>query len=139
MTKDFKIQIQKKTDKELADIFLNAADYQTEFVLLVKDELQVRRIPIDTLEYLKQKKNEVDDDVLILGKQGSQSWMIAAFIFCVFGGVWGIFAGYQYYYSMHKSSEGTEYFVYNESTRKYGKWMLIIGVTVLGLTILSNL
>ena len=139
MTKDFKTQIQEKSDNELADIFLNAADYQAEFVIQVEEELNARKIPVDTLKHLKEKKGEVDDKTLKLGKQGSQIWMVAAFILSVFGGFWGIVAGYQYYYSKHKSSDGNEYFVWNESTRKYGKWMLIVGGTVLSLTLISNL
>lgn len=139
MTKDFKTQIQEKSDNDLVDIFFNSTDYQTEFVKQVEEELHARKIPLDTLKHLKEKKEEVDDETLKLGKQGSQIWMIAAFILSVFGGFWGIVAGYQYYYSKHKSSDGTEYFVYNESTRKYGMWMLIVGGTVIGLYLISKL
>tara|TARA_B110000967_G_C18487738_1_gene365280 strand:+ start:198 stop:617 length:420 start_codon:yes stop_codon:yes gene_type:complete len=138
MIKDYKTQIQEKSDKELVDIFLNETDYQTEFVMQVKYELNARRIPIDTLKHLKQKNDKVNSITLELGKQGSQTWMILAFIFSTFGGIWAIFAGHQYYYSKHKDSNGIEYFVYNESTRKYGKWMLVVGISVLGLTIISS-
>lgn len=136
MIEHFKNLVKEKSDNELVDIYLNSSGYQEEFMESVLIEIRNRNIPIETLQELKIKKSEIDKETLKLGKQGSQFWMVVAFIISILGGVVGIIAGYQYYYSKHKSIDGEEYYYYNESTRKYGKWMMIIGCIVLGLTIL---
>lgn len=106
---------------------------------MVELELVHRKIPLDSLAFIREKKDEISDESLELGKQGSQSWIIAAFILSLFGGLWGIILGYPYAYSKHKNAKGNEFYYYNKSTRKYGRWMLIIGCSVLGLSILSKI
>jgi hypothetical protein len=139
MTKDFKNQIKEKTDNQLSEIYLNAKDYQPEFIKLVELELVERKISLDSLSFIREKKDEIADETLEIGKQGSQFWIIAAFLLAIFGGLWGIVAGYQYAYSKHKNAKGIEYYFYNESTRKYGRWMLIVGCSVLGIVILLKI
>jgi len=41
---DFTEQIRQKTDKELTDIFINAKDYNPEFIKLAEKELAARHI-----------------------------------------------------------------------------------------------
>lgn len=139
MTQDFETQIKEKTDNQLSEIYLNANDYQPEFIKLVELELVKRKIPLDSLTFIREKKDDISDETLEIGKQGNQFWIIAAFLLSLFGGLWGIVAGYQYAYSKHKNAKGIEYYYYNESTRKYGRWMLIVGCSVLGLAILSKI
>ena len=114
MTQDFETQIKEKTDNQLSEIFLNANDYQPEFIKLVELELMHRKIPLDTLIFIRKKNDEISDESLELGKQGSQGWIVAAFLLSLFGGLWGIVAGYQYAYSKHKNAKGNEYYYYNE-------------------------
>ena len=59
MTKDFETQIKEKTDDELADIYINASDYQPEYVKLVEEQLVERKIPTDTMKDLIQRKEEI--------------------------------------------------------------------------------
>jgi hypothetical protein len=132
MIKKFQTLINDKSDNELCDVFLNSSKYQPEFIELVEKELLKRKIPLESLKYINEKNEVVKDETLQLGKQGNQFWMIAAFILSIFGGIWPLFAGYNYAFSKHKNTKGVEYFVYNKSTRKKGEWMLIIGGTVLG-------
>ena len=106
---------------------------------LVEIELTNRNIPIDSLIKFREAQDSIDDSKLELGKQGSQFWIIAAFIGALFGGIWAIFAGYNYAYSKHKSKNGKEYLVYNVSTRKYGRIMLAVGCTIFGLVLLSSI
>lgn len=127
MTKNFEPQIKEKTDNQLSEIYLNANDYQPEFIKIVELELLERKIPLDSLSFIRDKKDEIADDTLEMGKQGSQFWIVAAFIFSLLGGLWAIAAGYDYAYSKHTNSKGVKYYYYNESTRKYGRWMLILG------------
>lgn len=125
----FKEIIKAKSDSELTDIFIKNKGYQEEFMILVKEELINRNIPLDSLIKFRSEQNSIDETKLEQGEQGSQFWIVAAFIGSIFGGIWAIFAGYSYAYSKHKVN-GKEYFVYNESTRKYGRIMLTVGCVV---------
>lgn len=135
---NFEEIIKEKSNNELTDIFINPEEYQPEFISLVEKELVNRRIPVESLLKLKEQREEISDVNLELGEQGSQFWIVAGFIGSIFGGIWAIGAGYSYAYSKHKSKNGKEYYVYNESTRKYGRWMLTIGCIILGITLLAK-
>ena len=135
MTQDFETQIREKTDNQLSEIYLHANDYQPEFIKLVELELVKRKIPLDFFTFIREKKDEISDETLAIGKQGSQFWIVAAFLLSLLVGLWGIVAGYQYAYSKKKNAKGIEYFYYNESTRKYGRWMLIVGGVKVFLTL----
>jgi hypothetical protein len=137
-TKDFKTSINDKSDNVLSDIFFNSSKYKLEFIELVDKELINRKLPLESLKYVKDKKDEVKDESLALGRSGNQFWIVAAVLISLFGGIWALFAGYYYAYSKHKNTRGTEYFVYNSSTRKYGQFMVIIGRSILVLSIVST-
>ena len=134
---NFQKIIKEKSDSELTDIFIKNSGYQEEFMLGVQVELANRNIPIDSLIKFRGEQNKIDDTALEQGVQGSQFWITAAFIGSILGGIWAIFAGYSYAYSKHKV-KGKEYFVYNESTRKYGRIMLIIGCVIFALALISR-
>jgi hypothetical protein len=139
MTQDFETQIKEKTDNQLSEIYLNANDYQPEFIKLVELELLNRNIPIDSLNFIKAKKEAISDETLAIGVQGNHYWIMTSFLACLFGGIVGIAAGYIYAYSKHKNANDVEFYYYNESTRKYGKWMLFVGCSILGLILLSKI
>jgi len=128
---DFNKVITSKSDDELIKIYVNTTDYQPEFIALVEAEIITRKIPLNSLNSLRNQKEIIDEQKIDVGKQGSQFWMVFAFIASLVGGIWGIVAGYQYAYSKHKNSDGDEFFVYNETTRNYGKGMLITGCVML--------
>lgn len=134
---NFEKIIKEKSDSELTDIFIKNSGYQEEFMIEVQEELIYRNIPLDSLIKFRGEQNKIDDIILEQGEQGSQFWIIAAFIGSIFGGIWAIFAGYSYAYSKHKEKE-KEYFVYNDSTRKYGRIMLIIGCVIFTLALFSR-
>ena len=119
----------------MSDIFLIASKYKLEFIELVEKELINRKLPLESLKYVKDKKDEIKD---ALGRSGNQFWIVAAVLMSLFGGIWALFAGYDYAYSKHKNTRGTEYFVYNSSKRKYGQFMVIIGRSILLLSIVST-
>ena len=104
---------------------------------LVEIELTNTNIPLDSLQKFREEQESIDDTKLEQGQQGSQFWITAAFIGSIFGGIWAIFAGYSYAYSKHKV-KGKEYFVYKESTRKYGRIMLTIGCIIFGIALISR-
>lgn len=136
---NFETIIKGKIYTELSDIYIKNSGYQEEFMKLVEIELINRNIPIDSLIKFRNEQNKIDDTILVKGEQGSQFWIVAGFFGAIVGGIWAIFAGYNYAYSKHKSKSGEEFFVYNESTRKYGRIMLTIGSIIFGLGVLSRI
>jgi hypothetical protein len=135
---NFETIIKEKSNSELSDIYIKNRGYQEEFMKLVEVELTNRNVPVDSLLKFREEQAIIDDSKLQLGEQGSQFWITAAFIGAILGGIWAIFAGYSYAYSKHKSKNGKEYFVYNESTRKYGRIMLTVGCIIFGLAFLLS-
>ncbi len=133
ITNDLATQVKEKDDGKLIDIYLNAKDYQPEFIKLVEQELVERKIPLSALQIINEKKREFSDETLALGKHGDQRFIVFCYIFALLGGLISIVAGYMYAYSKLKNSKGEEVFIYNESTRSDGKLMMIIGGIVLGI------
>ncbi len=120
---DFREIIKGKSDAELTDIFIKNTGYQEVFMNQVEEELISRKIPIESLQKFRSEQDTIDVSKLEKGEQGSQVWIVLGFLASVAGGLWGIFAGYNYAYSKHRF-KGEQYYIYNESTRKYGRIML---------------
>jgi hypothetical protein len=130
MMADFNEIIKKKSDEELTNIYIKNNGYQEEFMDQVQEELVFRKIPLESLIQFRSEQNTIDVSKLEMGIQGSQEWIVIGFLFSIVGGLWGIFAGYIYAYSKHRH-KGEQYYVYNESTRKYGRIMLTWAILML--------
>lgn len=144
MNSSFEEQIKKKTDSELTEIFINESNYQKEFIELVKIEIINRNLPIDSIIELRKKNNQIIEETLSQGEQGSPVWIAIGFIapivvglISTFGGIFSIFLGYSYAYSKKKKNE-KEFFVYNESTRKYGRYMFFIYSSIIVFELIRN-
>jgi len=120
MNINFEEQIATKSNEELIEIFTNTHLYQPSFVEIVKTEIIRRNIPIDAVEKIKQQKENIGRNVLALGKQGNPVYMALIAGSAIFGGILAIVGGYIYAYSTQTDENGEKYFVYNESTRKWG-------------------
>jgi hypothetical protein len=125
---EFPEQIKRKTDKELINIYLNAHEYQPAFVELATGELGKRNISLDGYKQVKEQKNQKVSKQLEIGKAGSPLYITLCFVLALFGGILGIYAGYIYSQSKVKDIEGREFYVYDDSTRKLGKLMMLIGI-----------
>lgn len=139
MIESFEEQIAKKTDSELTDIYIEYFKYQKEFVDLVEEELRKRNLPIDSIIELRKKNEKIIDETLTQGEQGSPVWITIGFFLSLLGGILAIFLGYSYAYSKKKNSNGESFYVYNESTRKYGRIMFILGLFMLVLGLFFNI
>lgn len=133
---NFAEQISLKSNKELVEIYTNYSEYQAEFVELARQEIIRRNIPIDALEDLKEKKEAIEAQTLAIGKQGNPIYLALIGLAAIGGGIPAIIGGYIYAYSTHSDVNGESYFVYNETTRKWGRIILYIGIGVLLLTFL---
>ena len=128
---DFTQQIKQKTDQELTEIFINAKDYNPEFVRLAEEELHSRNINLDSSNQIKETKTVISKQQLQTGKNGSPFYIFLCFILALFGGLLGIYAGYIYSQSKIKDSDGQEFYVYSEQTRQYGRIIMWLGIGVL--------
>lgn len=123
-------QIKMKSNSELVEIYTNPSAYQHEFVELAKLEIVKRNIPVQTLDEIKEKKEIIEAHGLAIGKQGSPLYMAFIGLAALSGGVPAIVGGYIYAYSTHSDINGKKYFVYNESTRSWGRIIFYIGVCI---------
>lgn len=128
---DFELQVQAKTDDELIAIYVNPDFYQSEFVAATKAEIVKRKLPITSIEQIKQEKDKVSIAHLSVGKQGSPLYMFICFLLAFLGGIPAIISGYIYGFSKTRGPDGEAYYVYNETTRKMGVAILVIGFAVL--------
>jgi hypothetical protein len=127
----FKTIVEQKTDKELFDIYIKSQDYQPEFIKVVEKELAKRNIPLDSVKKIKEEADTISNNKIKLGVQGNTFYIALCFLSAILGGVISIVAGYIYAFSKRENLEGVACYYYNEQTRKYGKWMLLIGVIML--------
>lgn len=138
MENNFNELVKKKTDKELIDIYLNPQDYQAEFVSFVIKEIANRKLPIDTLDEIRSKKDQVSDNELALGKKGNPLYLGLLAISALLGGLIAIVGGYIYAYSTVLDSSGDKLYVYDESTRKWGRIILGVGVVMFFVILVSK-
>jgi hypothetical protein len=144
ITKTFKMdinfpdQIALKSNKELVEIYTNDLEFQPEFVELARLEIIRRNIPLDALEELKERKEAIETETLVIGKQGNPVYLTLIGLAAFFGGVPAIIGGYIYAYSAHSNSNGDKYFVYNDTARKWGQIIFYIGVAVFFVTLITK-
>ena len=60
---------QKKTDQELTEIFINANDYNPDFLRLAEQELSIRNINLDASKQIREELKQVDKNQLKEGLQ----------------------------------------------------------------------
>lgn len=135
---NFADQMVLKSNKELVEIYTNDVDYQPEFVELAKLEIIKRNIPLDALEEIKERKGAIETETLAIGKQGNPVYLTLIGLAAFFGGIPAIIGGYIYAYSTHSDSNGDKYFVYNDTTRKWGQLIFYIGVGVFLVTLITK-
>ncbi len=139
MIESFQEQIEKKADSELADIIIDSHRYQNEFIDLAELEIKKRNIPLDSILELRIKNLKIQDENLSIGDKGSPFWISIGFIGSLLGGIFSIFLGYSYAFSKRKNSIGKEFYVYDQSTRKYGTIMFYLGLSIFGLILIRTI
>jgi hypothetical protein len=136
MSQIFKNKVKEKTDQELADIFLNAKEYQPEYITIVEQEMINRKVPnYETLKTRKEKLEEKANTEIEYGRAGTTMWIALYFLSSLFGGIIGIIAGYNYAFSERENSKGEKYYTFTKETRNMGMIMFFLGLIVLVLAI----
>mgnify|MGYP006946116354 CR=1 FL=1 len=96
-------------------------------------------MPIDTIIELRDRNNRVIDETLSIGDKGNPVLIALGLFSSLFGGIFAVFIGYNFAYSKRKNSIGKEFFVYDESTRKSGRIMFFLGLTIFTITLITVL
>ncbi|UZR97297.1 hypothetical protein [Chondrinema litorale] len=114
------------TDEELIEILIkpdewNAVDYKLSQQILISRGKQIDEEFISTL---KKKRNEE----LSKPEKSNSSWRNAGYIFAFLGGLLGVFIGWHLATFKKTLPNGERVYVYSESDRKHGKYILIMGV-----------
>ena len=138
----------KKTDEELLTIYLKERyQYIPAMITAVKSEIEKRNLTNKKIDYEQlaveiAKENKETIDLMKkspFNKQVNRFWINFGYVALFFtGGFYGIIAGSIYMYSKQESAEGHNLFIYNNSSRKDGKVMIILGCVVLGYHIITK-
>jgi len=114
------------TDQELIDVITKIDEWNQLDYMLAQKILKDRGIDINnnTLESLKKERMQE----LARPDENQKGWIIAGYLFALFGGLPGIFAGW--HLSTHKKTlpNGDRVYAYCLSDRIHGKRILILGV-----------
>jgi hypothetical protein len=128
MDMNFQNHIATKTNDELISIFLNAEQYQPEFVDLAIEELNKRNVDISSCKIAKEANEITTLEKIANGKQGSAVYISLGFISALLGGILGIFIGYTYAQSRNKEIGDGSIYIYNQNTRNLGTGMMLLGI-----------
>jgi hypothetical protein len=138
MIESFLEQINSKTDDELMEIYVNEFNYQPSFVELAREELVRRVVPYESRNNVKVKKEEIRKQELLKGQEGSTFFIILIGVFALVGGPIGIIGGGIYAFSKNKDVDGEKYYAYDQDTRKWGRIIFFIGISVLAIALINS-
>ena len=93
---NFQEHIINKSNKDLIEIYVNADNYQPEFVNQVYEELTKRGVSLDQYIAENEAKSHTLKLLLEQGRKGNEVYLILGFISAFLGGIMGIIAGYTF-------------------------------------------
>lgn len=127
---NFQEHIINKSNKDLIEIYVNADNYQPEFVNQVYEELTKRGVSLDQYIAENEAKSHTLNLLLEQGRKGNEVYLILGFNSAFLGGVIGIIAGYTFSQSKQDGPSGERFYTYDKQTRDKGRIMMTIGVFV---------
>jgi hypothetical protein len=124
------------TDDELYDVLVKHDEWNEFDYLLAQKILEDRGKPVDEehLDNLRQERIEL----LAQPDKDQQGWIIAGYIFSILGGFLGLIIGYFLWTSRKTLPNGVKVPSYSESNRKHGKYIFLIGIIILPISILMR-
>ena len=125
------------TDEELFAI-IEKKDEWNEFDYILAQKLlkdRGKEISLENLNLIRKKRMAS----LSQHKPTPQALIIAAYFFAFLGGIIGIVLGLQLLWDSKKLPDGQKMYSYELSVRNHGKIIVLIGIIILGLTIISFL
>ncbi len=134
---DFTEKLKQKGNEELANLYVNAKDYQPEFIVAVIEEMKQRNMNIENYQSVKNKIEEYAYKKSFVKAKASNLELILGFVSAFLGGFFAIGIGYYFAYSKRKDANNEKVYTYTYRTRIYGKWMMGIGIVFFILYLLA--
>ena len=124
------------TDDELMDVVIKKDEWNAfDFALaskLLKD--RGKEVSTEMLEAITRQRNLEMSRHLPYPK----TWIIAGYIFSILGGLIGIFIGLQLLWDTKKLPDGSKMYAYDPNVRSHGRFIFLIGLVVLILSIIYS-
>ncbi len=124
------------SNEELEEIFDKQEEWTIEDITIAQKILEGRGIKIDKKSIQDLRENSFNK--IQRGRSGSRFWIVFYSLGIAFGLVTTLFLiiaglGMSYYYAYGKNtdSDGTKYFIFDESTRQIGVIMLYGGIALI--------
>ena len=125
------------TDEELIDVLKSFYDWTKVDYQQARMILKDRGISFTDEELEQFKKISLQEQRA--PQKAKTSWIIVGFISALLGGFLGLIIGWNYYMGYKELPNGEIVYLYDSSTRKKGKAMVIIALSVLVLIIAIKL
>lgn len=139
MVFNFQEQIGNKSNDELLKIYSDYDQYQDEYIEIVSKELDKRNVDFSNLKLRRLHKEAFIAEQLEKGKPGDPVFITLGFVSALFGGLIGIISGYVYCKSRNKELGDGSHYYYDLKTRNLGTGMMILGISVLVISILYTI
>lgn len=114
------------TDEELKDVVINLDEWGEYDVALSRKLLKEKGVVID--EELLGKTIQKQSEPPMNSTKNKTSLLISGYIFAFAGGLLGIVIGYHLWKHRKVLMDGTDWYIYSESTRQHGKIIFCLGI-----------
>ena len=121
------------TDEELYEILLKSDEWNEFDFTLAQKILSQRGKPIDKA-LMNSLKNERLKQ-LAQPEENQRAWIFLGYAFALLGGLLGVVIGYFLWTAKKTLPNGKKVYSYNEKDRKQGKYIFIIAIIVLPITL----
>lgn len=124
------------TDEELIDLIAKQDEWSPFDFQLAQKILKDRGNEISTQKINKLKEERIEE--LAKPEKHNSFWIVVGYIFAILGGIIGLIIGWYIVSSKKVLPNGERVYTYNESDRKHGKIILIIGIPIFIIGVVSR-
>ena len=125
------------SDEELYEIIVKPDEWNIFDYTLAQKILSDRDKPIDKALLVSLKKQRLNE--LSKPEENQKAWINVGYILALLGGFFGIVIGYMLWTQKKTLPNGNKVYSHKESDRKHGRRIVIIGVTIIIITLLIQL
>ncbi|OOV16979.1 hypothetical protein [Flavobacterium sp. LM4] len=125
------------TNEELYEVLLKSDEWNIFDYKLAQKILKSRGKSIDSEMLASLKKQRLE--ILAKPDENQKPWILAGYLFSFLGGGIGIVIGYSLWTSKKTLPNGDRVYSYNETDRKHGKTIFIIGLIVFPLALILKI
>lgn len=114
------------SESELRDVIKHSDEWHPLDVKLAKKILEDKGIPVTQEQISSFHKERYDEKSK--PEKSAADWLIAGYLFALAGGLLGFFIGNHLMTFKKTLPDGTQVYNYDINDRKHGKWILIISI-----------